>query len=269
MNRSSKASEVFAVTELLEHIIVQLPIKDIFANATRVAHFWKNVIDKSTTIRRKMFLESHSSVMVPDEYKSSFPGSLGPGYSTGVLELNNALQDLSAKDREILPDAIYPLWHVEGDCIKLHGYEHPKWAISIRRSTNPAPLRDESPKDITPSWHSMYISNPPISVVRLSVSASNYRQRYPYEGDCTIRDSQGVTFVLREETVRKVRQSVRDAYLADGDHKTDEWRARVQFTIRGEILTQTMGRYDQWWLELGAESDPLPDHSDASVLATE
>ena len=55
-NADSASHAALALPELLERIILELPVRDILTSATRVSGTWQATINSSQTIRQKLFL---------------------------------------------------------------------------------------------------------------------------------------------------------------------------------------------------------------------
>ena len=69
------ASKVFAVPELLEAILLELPPKKIFA-VQAVAKQWKGLIDTSTQLKRAVFLNAIGKTpLARDESGAGVPNS--------------------------------------------------------------------------------------------------------------------------------------------------------------------------------------------------
>ena len=55
---------VFAIPELLEYIILQLPQEVVLTKVMLVAPWWKQVIETSTNIQRRLFNSSSTEIVV-------------------------------------------------------------------------------------------------------------------------------------------------------------------------------------------------------------
>lgn len=62
---ASSSSTVLGTYGLLEQVLIQLPLKDLFI-VQRVATSWKDLIERSEAIRKKMFLMAEGPVLHPD-----------------------------------------------------------------------------------------------------------------------------------------------------------------------------------------------------------
>jgi hypothetical protein len=211
MTTDAARRAVFDTPELLENIILCLPVKDVFAKVQRLSRSWKAVVDSSVAIQTKLWLrprdktavqprgfnEGHASSHVPD----ICPGSEYPIYPPGVV-LNPFSQIECVNFHARLSS--YPTSNERPMLIGLH---------SDTKSMNgyAQPVIDHSH-----NWRGMYLTEPPITTVMLKI-------RYQYRTDkdsewnwvgSLIRDRDGITLgFLHDMCWALVPLNVRDSLV--------------------------------------------------------
>jgi hypothetical protein len=71
MTTDAARRAVFDTPELLENIILFLPVTDVFAKVQRPSRSWKAVVDSSVAIQTKLWLRSQSgNVIQPTKYSN-------------------------------------------------------------------------------------------------------------------------------------------------------------------------------------------------------
>ena len=180
------SARAFDNYEMLESILLQLPIKDLYM-AKSVAPSWHDLICYSKSVQKRMFL-------LPDGNPQSFTqeepdsGGLGPIY-TGRLRLNPALGLHCAQGRcEHRSEIVFKTPQKPGSfCLSISARGQDDLIL-----VNVALGASQSGKD--DSCHGLLITQPPITAagVWLPSEDSGGNELYP-AGVCTIYRSTGLT----------------------------------------------------------------------------
>lgn len=166
-----RASDTY---ELLEQILLCLPIKDLFV-VQRVSRTWKSIIQQSRGIRKKMFLLANGNPIVQKADPFEYHNSVSTGvFYTGCLEFNPAFEILQGKP-------VAPTGYED-----LASYNVFPGDSSINIIINMADDRPETKQlgRSTLSYKSMLVTQPPITTM-----SSSYRRN-----QCTMYNPNGLTF---------------------------------------------------------------------------
>lgn len=194
---SNKALEVFDLPELLGHVILQLPTRDILTSASRISRTWKACIDESPTIQERLFLKSSKAVAKPCRIIRDNDGKIptAPVYSK-VLKVNPFLAPESSGDEKRSRTKDVP-W-IFRDRIEA---DKPPAGIKSLQIGASTPLFQEL-KWRHQSLYDMYITDPACSMVSVTVMYSDNEGVRPVE--FFVKDPEGiklrVLMCLREET---------------------------------------------------------------------
>jgi len=196
--------------ELLENIISHLPERDILCNAQRVSQHWKNIIDNSPTIQKKMyFAPAEQPALSPVDYDEDQVKIFGgtPIYSRTTLinpllkgdERSNTAQTHFQISRDFAvrtkPMKLFgrPTSHVHFRPNLMMAPPRIYWQINAQNKDTPSPL---------PSWRAMYLSQPPVAIVMLMIA---YHHPAPPESrnmfKVMIRDNDGINLGLVYDTL--------------------------------------------------------------------
>ncbi len=255
----SKADDVLEITELLELIILELPIKPIL-NVSRVSRRWKDVVDGSILIKRKLFLAPQGAVVdpEPDELKRHRDHQ----YMLPRLELNTLLEGSNIDAQRSPQDPFTPFWNADkryGNW--LNADMTPYQPVCLKRFGPSPRTATTSKKDIRESWRSMYISKPPISKIRVEICPCFHEGR-PYQlGPATfhfcpgarkrtflVENRRGITFGWLEYGIIRAWARVHRKISSNRECSGRVW---INFTVNGKIETGRMSECEPWWMRTG------------------
>ena len=164
---ASPATTVLATYELLENILLNLPIKDLFI-IQRVDSTWRDLIQRSDPLQHKMFLRPAGDVLHPDAKRLK--------YEAETIHINPGLVnrcffcDGPNKPAKFPPGRFSCALFDKGD-----------GNMVMHPSFSNAPVTG-----YRPSWHDMYLTQPPISLI--------LRYATPDSPELTFRKPEGFTF---------------------------------------------------------------------------
>lgn len=229
---------VLGTTELLDAILSLLPARDIRLYNQRVCKKWKDAIAASPTIQTKLWLRSPLGEAISPE------GTLTDHPLVTNQRLNSRYGNL---DFGVMPSTPWYNCDVKPNRFLLTsswpGYPPPLMTAPTLRDitalTSGLPtwhnitIRNIKPtlSVVQPSWIDMYLTEPPVTTARLSVSLPDPEQRgrsYDYT-TASVRDLGGLTFRAVLDVMDKVCQSsacrLAPYYLSD---RSRAW-CRVEF----------------------------------------
>lgn len=233
MTKGPACRETLETAELLEHIIFHLPALAILTCAQRVSKLWKDVIDTSPLLQKKLWLREHSArvststsisgngIRAPSGRHLSVSINLTSGKPVyaGSYQINmifsDPLRQLLRRKDILLPAHYATLYCLPSiNVVRMHFTRH-----------RPSPKTSEHP-----TWLGMQLTQPAISTVQIEVTTMEYnkgpRGRRGYGEytqrsiQATVRDGGGVTFGLVRD--------VADRMMA---HSTSELDA-LSFSVR-------------------------------------
>lgn len=198
---------VFNTTELLEQIISHLPIHQVFA-VQRVSRRWKEVINSSSKIQKKMWLRSSSTrVLAP----SIVPEISGMCIYPDLVEMN-PLTKRESQTALRLPYEV--ISNSDGmfttTWIILNGV----WRYFLMKSS---PEDDSMPA----LWHRAYLTEPPVTTVRIGVPMLHQEMGDNVPLSINITCPEGITMGrIKHEIDTMARCALRraDAYMATSDN---------------------------------------------------
>jgi hypothetical protein len=183
---------VFDTPELLENIILFLPVKDVFAKVQRLSRSWKAVVDSSHAIQTKLWLRSQSGTVIqPTKYSNDhafevhdwFQELAYPMYPSDVV-LNPFLEIDSASFYTTPMSSFF------------ESTESP-YAVTLFGRSRSVNGNDRPAVQSSHNWRNMYLTEPPITTASLRV---HFRQGSgDHSGswiESAIRDPNGTTFGL-------------------------------------------------------------------------
>jgi hypothetical protein len=193
MTTDAARRAVFDTPELLENIILFLPVKDVFAKVQRLCRPWKSVVDFSHAIQTKLWLRSQSgNVIQPTKYSNDhafeicdwFQELASPIYPPGVV-LNPFLR---IEPPNFYTTLMSPFFEEdpESPCaVTLFGHSR-----SVNGNDRPAVQSSRN-------WRNMYLTEPPITTASLRVYLSQGSGDNSSSWiESAIRDPNGITLGL-------------------------------------------------------------------------
>lgn len=198
------AEQVFNLPELLEAILLQLPLTSIFL-VKAVSKTWNQAIASSIKLQRALFLAPDGGVLQP--VQEDLVGCLEKSWFEDCPVLQAGPSDPLSNFLSIEPPVFgwwYPWWRhddpVDGTPLDQRTYRTGKYsghAGDIKCDTGsrilmPRPLR------------SMFLCQPPVAAVMLRVK----RNSWTAEHDVVAYDRNGVTLGLVADTWARVRESI-------------------------------------------------------------
>ncbi|KAI4864052.1 hypothetical protein F4820DRAFT_449366 [Hypoxylon rubiginosum] len=133
--------DIFVIPELLENILVNLPVCDLLFNAQRVSKEWKSIVKRSPRIQKTLFMKSSQTSQDENQYtKNKILGGI----------LGNFFSLYFTSDE---PDD-FTMAHSQSSKIDLSEFDY-----QLRFHYRPIWLADNA------SWRSMFVSQPPITRV--------------------------------------------------------------------------------------------------------
>lgn len=231
-NANGPRKGVLELPELLEIILSFLSEREIFAKAQRVSRFWKETINRSPTIQRILWLKSQVvNATEPTSHAGDAPLILpfgDPRYERRLnhdpnmpiyaneIALNHLLQPIETR-REV--------WHIPAELRTIATMKYvvgePFEGLMVNTCTFHLPLKLKPQ-----TWHSMYLTEPRITVAQLKVYPSapyklmDIHTRVDSWTTASVRDMDGLTFGLVLDIAKKICHSVvparaRGRYQAD------------------------------------------------------
>lgn len=177
---ASSTSAVLGTYELLEHILLELPLRDLFV-VQSVSSAWKNIINRSEAIKKRMFLLPGGPAIQPVK-RSGFDRQ----YHSDLL-LNPALQTLCPCDTvHVAPDKdSAPIGFWEPELVNGSMSNSPNFVIYIQ-ALGDGPARTAM---------SMLLTQPPITEIRHDMFCGKRHVE-----DATLHVQEGLTFADLKET---------------------------------------------------------------------
>lgn len=177
-------SKVFEVTELLEHILLQLPWKDLFV-CQAVCQRFRDVVEESVLLRQKMFLLPREPLV---------QRSLEPAYDAATV--------VQALPCQISLGPLSCFWSIcpalkKGPARRKGPFRNKPRALEVVCSlTPPARLADDAVA--VSSWNKLYLTNPPVTQVWASLRWKVAKDAETwavceYDGLQPLRDPRGFT----------------------------------------------------------------------------
>lgn len=179
-----RIAAAFAIPELLENIICQLPEQSILTSATRVCKFWKILIDESPTIQRKLYFTASAAVVKPYQY---WPNSVHtvPQYESVRLNPLIHASPWSYGISETPYNQGYALDRIAGD-------RSMSFPLDICETDKPAMSQTCA------SWRRMYLTQPPCSQLYILLDyRKEERTSLVYKDECGITLGRLDDFVVR------------------------------------------------------------------------
>jgi hypothetical protein len=197
-----------SLPELLEKIIFHLPERDLFCNVQRVSHHWKNVINNSPTIQKKLRFQSvdQQPAVRPTGYVEDNSQRTGSPIFSRTFVINPRLKNYSDLFKHFSQASV-----MEVRIIELAGGESGHVNLGTRLMVPPPADYGQkqgygsslgSPSS-TPTWRNMYLSQPPVTTAILSVSyyyRTSRSQDLAITFEVMIRDQGGITVGLMYDT---------------------------------------------------------------------
>ncbi|KAK4621549.1 hypothetical protein CLAFUW4_07220 [Fulvia fulva] len=165
--------EVFDTYELLEQILLQLPIKDLFV-LQRVSAKWRKVIAESHPLQRRMYLRAQGGVMKPilnEDEETIYRGR---------VKINPAMEFFAGHRYRGYPDIPPAVSHSRSfGQVGISHYEDDDYTPPILSTSvwfqilQHAPHRNSLPVALgsyreEASWKRMLVSSPPVPAIRVS-----------------------------------------------------------------------------------------------------
>lgn len=179
------AQHVFALPELVEEIILYLPVADVLAMASRLCRKWNAVIHGSTQIQQNLFLKASKPVVKPAEYSPRL--CFGPHYHE-MLQLNPILKS----------DVI--TWANAGEA-RMRGGWLQEVIVSGWRGEARAGSLPQGVHQAHASWRRMFATAPPCSEMQVELQKVSNE-----DGDSdetmrwvAVRDQAGVKLDMLED----------------------------------------------------------------------
>jgi hypothetical protein len=192
--------------ELLENIISHLPERDILCNAQRASRHWKTIIDSSPTIQKKIWLQPVRQPAISPLAFSEDDGNMmaeSPIYPRTTL-INPLLigQDSESYNwLELSPELTIRMKPM-GIYGKPTGCSCPNLRMPTPKVYEQIKSGQKSGIACVPSWRNMYLSQPPVTTVMLTIA---YFYQAPVDGEylfqVMIREKRGVTLGLVYDTL--------------------------------------------------------------------
>ena len=199
-----------ALPELLENIISHLPERDILCRAQRVSRNWKNIIDSSPGIQRKIWLQPIEQTAISpagfdeDDLKIFAGAPIYP--RTTLISPLLRSQDPSNTHLKLSLDFFISMKPMElyGEPPKSAGCSHfrPNLTMAPPKNYEEIKAYNKAMPSQVPTWRNVYLSEPPVTTAMLMVSY--YYQAPPDSRNLfkvLIRDKIGVTMGLVYDTL--------------------------------------------------------------------
>ncbi|KAM0716082.1 hypothetical protein Q7P37_008596 [Cladosporium fusiforme] len=157
------AEAVFNIPELLEHIIAELPMEQIFWKAQRVSRGWKDAIAASPTIQTKLFLRAQNNAVIsPTRHvtRDSSPDNIFAVEGTPVYIQDIQINPLVRANRRKQAKAWCP-FGVDFEVLYGKKYLFP-YTSSIEGHEILKASPQEDPRE---SWVDMFLTQPPVTEV--------------------------------------------------------------------------------------------------------
>ncbi|KAI1759873.1 hypothetical protein GGR53DRAFT_526781 [Hypoxylon sp. FL1150] len=185
------SSRVFDITELLQYILVEVPMRDLLTNAQRVCQRWKRVIDHFPALQQALFQQAKPASFVGDSYIQNplLAGLLEDFFRVKGLS-SSSTSRVSSLDMSIYPENF---WFTR----LRDSAGQPKPAQLTSRVENAINLTEyDWDRDCfdfefvwnvkNASWRNMQIAQPPITQVRWEVCRNegdnktvDFHKRFP------------------------------------------------------------------------------------------
>ena len=207
MTTDAARKAVFNTSELLEHIISFLPPKDVLTKIQRVSRQWKDAVEASPTVRSKLWMTlcktpAVQSTGFTDEH---IPGNpmwgmdARPMYSC-ALTLNSALLNRGFHDGGL--HALRP--RLEHLSLYSHVPDNKGVVWSFPTILFDCYLKNpfqQAGPALSPSWRSMYLTSPPITMVMLELHPGPSVGYGPHDIYLHLTNHTGITLGLLFDTI--------------------------------------------------------------------
>lgn len=225
MTTDAARKAVFNTPELLENIISFLPPRDILTKVPRLSRQWKTAIESSPTIQNKLWMTSFKapaveSVGFTDEH---VPGD--PMWRQDARPMYSC--DLTLK-----PTLFDKLFHGQrAHTFQMALQDH---SLSVQETDNngrawtfptilfPCSINFPSQQNestFSPTWRSMYLTDPPIMTGMLSLHPNPLAFDGPHDIYLHLTNHDGITLGLVYDTIFETFEAHYGATVAPGDLK--------------------------------------------------
>ncbi|KAK3690776.1 hypothetical protein LTR37_018998 [Vermiconidia calcicola] len=266
-NLAEVSQAVFNTTELLEQILLCLPMKSVFVSQRVCTHF-KDTILKSNALQQKLFLRPAGDKSVLWLIRPSIPrGQLQEKFAKAPADVHfrvaNASEVMDGTVRRYRPAALNPLLRLDTD-IPAHDREA---ACRVWSRVGDRLALDLKIKiGIAHSWRDMYLTDPPCESINLAASWFVGLPDTPDVEICStvtavLQDTDGLTLgALVDAVVHKKRMtsswndsewtsldntSLNDVLLFLGDSKQQEAMV-VEFAAYPELEGVVIADEKEW-----------------------
>ena len=238
---ASSVDKVLGNYELLEHILLDLPMKKLFV-VQRVSPTWEAMIRRSKSIQKKMFLYADCTAPEPPLVAHEFGLGDYYEYEASSIQLNPALVRRcgSLRDPDDLLDralAGLPKDNANSEEIDLPGSTTCEWVKeSIALLTlHPAPYTRPTDGHI-PTYRAMFLTMPPITVTQFEWFDDD-------EGNWKIelRNSRGLNFgdLMDSNNLERANHEA-SQFIPEGG------TFELRLARRGDVAAGSMGTSEHW-----------------------
>lgn len=223
MTTDAARKAVFNTPELLENIISFLPSRDILTKVQRLSRQWKTAVESSPTIKNKLWMTSCKtpavqSIGFTDEHIPEDPmwrQHARPMYYCDII-LNSTLfsKVLHCKGAHALQ---------LGSKNQYLSFQEPDnnggaWAFSTILFYSNVPSQ-QNELTLSPTWKSMYLTDPPITTGMLSLHPRSLALHGPDDVYLHLTDETGITLGLVYDTIFETVEAQYGATVTSGDLK--------------------------------------------------
>jgi hypothetical protein len=194
MTTDAARRAVFNTPEMLENIILFLPVRDVFAKVQRLSRSRKAVVDSSVVIQTKLWLRHQSgNVIQPTKFSNDHTFA---NYNDWLRKLSSPMYPSSVVPNPFLRNK-FGSFRISPSSPISANIEYP-FVIHLLTRSEGVDKPDQSAVEIFQSWRGMYLTEPPITTTSLRVyfQKTSEQLRNEIMVESVIRDHNGITLGL-------------------------------------------------------------------------
>jgi hypothetical protein len=194
MTTDAARRAVLDTPELIENIILCLPVKDLFAKVQRLSRSWKAVVDSSVAVQTKLWLRPQSdNVIQPAKYSNDHTFA---HYSDWLQELASPMYPSGVVLNPFLRNKFGSFSSTPSSPVR----ESKGYPFFLIFQTRPKGVdkNDQAAVEISQSWRGMFLTEPPITTASLQVYfyKTSEQRHDAIMVDSVMRDHNGITLGL-------------------------------------------------------------------------